>query len=368
MKIFHVSSNKVWGGGEQYVLDLCRHLIADGYDVHVVCRNVGVLTERFRTLGTAVSTLPLRGITDAVSAWRMSRMLASAGRCVVHVHNFKDAFTAAYARRLSGNRDVRIVVTRHLVRRGKTSLPYRWLYRETDAIVFVSELARREFLSVNPPVDESKLIVVHNSIVLGDTTTEAGDLRAEYGIPDGSTLLMYHGRLAAEKGIDTLLQAVAETHREDIHLVMIGTGSDAYTHHIRTMADSLGIAGRVHLPGFRHDVIPYIRQADIGVMPSVVRESYLLSGLEYMSQQKCLITTDNGGQAEYVRHGINGLLCPPADAGALARTIVTAIDDVALRDAIGRQARADFETRMNYQTFYNNIRQKVYEPEYISSN
>ena len=30
MNVVHLVSNKVWGGGEQYVLDLCRRLEADG--------------------------------------------------------------------------------------------------------------------------------------------------------------------------------------------------------------------------------------------------------------------------------------------------------------------------------------------------
>ena len=38
MNVVHLVSNKVWGGGEQYVLDLCRRLEADGHSVAVITR------------------------------------------------------------------------------------------------------------------------------------------------------------------------------------------------------------------------------------------------------------------------------------------------------------------------------------------
>ena len=38
MKVFHLVSNKEWGGGEQYVYDLCQRQMADGLSVSVFCR------------------------------------------------------------------------------------------------------------------------------------------------------------------------------------------------------------------------------------------------------------------------------------------------------------------------------------------
>ena len=40
MKVFHLVSNKEWGGGEQYVYDLCQRQMADGLSVSVFCRPV----------------------------------------------------------------------------------------------------------------------------------------------------------------------------------------------------------------------------------------------------------------------------------------------------------------------------------------
>ena len=48
MNIYHLVSNKVWGGGEQYVLDLaCRQRDA-GHYVEIVCRNEPEVIAPFR--------------------------------------------------------------------------------------------------------------------------------------------------------------------------------------------------------------------------------------------------------------------------------------------------------------------------------
>lgn len=113
----------------------------------------------------------------------------------MHVHNFKDAIVATRARALSGNSKVRIVLTRHLVKAGRTSSMYRDLYSRLDAVIFVSDLARKEFLSSNPPIDREKLHVVHNSIASPRATSLPEDI-ARTDVP----VIMHHGRISPEKG------------------------------------------------------------------------------------------------------------------------------------------------------------------------
>ena len=53
-----------------------------------------------------------------------------------------------------------------------------------------------------------------------------------------------------------------------------------------------------------------------------------------------LITTDAPGCREVVTHGVDGLLVPVRDAGALAQAIARLQDDAALRERLGAAARA----------------------------
>ena len=46
MKIFHIVSNKEWGGGEQYVYDLSQRQRTEGIDVTIFCKPVEAIMQK----------------------------------------------------------------------------------------------------------------------------------------------------------------------------------------------------------------------------------------------------------------------------------------------------------------------------------
>ncbi len=353
--IYHIVSNNTWGGGEQYVYDLCRRQIADGIDVEIFCRPIEVVVEKFKELGVGVYPLRLGGAIDLVSAWRMARIVNKSEACYIHAHNFKDAFTAAYASKLSrGN--VRVVMCRHLTRPGKTGLHYRWLYKNVEKIVMDSQVARDTFFSTHPQIEPEKVDIVHTSIVVPSEVPSI-DLRSELDIKDNRVVAMYHGRLDPEKGLDVLLDAVEKIKDKNFILALIGRGTTEYTSKLSEKIRAGKLGQRVRIMGFRHPVMPYVAVTDFGILASTVREGCPLSPMEYMSQGHPVIATDNGGQREYLADGQNALLVPPNDTDALAKAMARMIDDEELRRRLGAQAKADFDSKLNYEQFYNQIKQ-----------
>ena len=359
MRIFHIISNKEWGGGEQTVLDLSRRQLADGIDVELFCRPIESIVERYRELNVPIHKLPLGGALDLSSAWQMAKILKHSNATAVHAHNFKEAFTAAYARQLSGRKDIRLLVCRNLTRKGKNSLLYRWLYRQMDHVVFDSQLAMDTFLSTRPTIDRSKLSAIFNGVVMPEGLVPA-DVRAEFGIPEDQVVAMYHGRLNQEKGLDTLIEAVSLLREKPFRLILVGRGSEDYTTHLRSLIAEKQLDAKVVVAGFRNPVMSYVAAADFGLLPSIVAEGCSLAAQEYMSQGHPILATNNGGQREYIVDGHNGLLVPPGDAVRLAEAMSRLIDDADLRRRMGRQAKADFDDHLSYEHFYKKIR-KIYE-------
>ena len=370
MKIFHIVSNKEWGGGEQYVYDLSQRQMADGIEVTIICKPVEAIMQKYKEAGMKVIPLALGGALDVKSAWQMARMIKNLRigesenqSVILHAHNFKDAFTACYARCLAGQKQVRVVMCRHLTRKGKNTLLYRWLYRHLDRLIFDSELSKSAFLSTHPTIDEAKLGIVHTSIVVnegGEKEERREGVRRQYQIPEDCVIGMFHGRLDPEKGLDTLLEATAQIKDRNFRLVLVGRGSEEYTAHLKQMVQERGIAGKVVFAGFVHPVLPYVAGADFGILASTVQEGCPLSPQEYMSQGRPVIVTDNGGQREYVVQEQNGLLVPPGDAKALAEAMARLVDDAALRQRLGQQAKADFDDHLNYDHYYEQIK-RIYE-------
>lgn len=355
INIFHVVSNKYWGGPEEYAYEMVSRLRHDQrFYAEVVCKKNDPVLLHFRRLEIPISILPLKGVTDIDSPTRMARLLRK-GRNIVHVHTFKDAFAAVMARRISENRNTRVVMTVHGICRPKTSYLYRKLYRSIDKMVFVSQMAYDEWMAHAKGFDSSRACIIRDSVIDNPLAQPAPNLRQTLDIPDGQTIIMFHGRLSQEKGVQTLIQAVNELDRDKFHLVIIGEGRPKFTAQLKSLIVEKQLLRNVTLMGFQEDMAHLIQQCDLGVLPSIEPEALGIANLEYMMQGKPHIATNNGAQPEYVNDGRNALLVPPDDRQALAAAMARLIDDAPLRRQMGRNAKQDFDQTLNYDIFYGQM-------------
>ena len=96
--------------------------------------------------------------------------------------------------------------------------------------------------------------------------------------------------------------------------------------------------GVVEWLGHVSDMPTLLAEADIVVLPSY-REGLPKSLIEAAACARPLITTDAPGCREVVTHGVDGLLVPVRDAGALARAIAEIHDNPVLARSLGEAAR-----------------------------
>lgn len=347
MNVIQIISNKEWGGGESYVLHLSCALRAAGHTVVIVCRRVPEIIERFRAAGFEPVVIRLGGLFDIFSPvhiGRIVRRFPGSDAVNIHVHNFKDAATALRVKGLGEGRDVNIVCTRHLVQPSKAK--HEALYNALDRIIFVSDRARREFETGPARVNPELLTVVHNALpaVEADSTRE----------PDDCCKIVYLGRLAAEKGTDTLVEA-AKRLTGNWRLTVYGTGEGKFVMPLLRECRHEPLNGRTDWPGQVKDTAKALATADIGVVPTSVPEAFGLSLLEMMQHGLAVVTTDNGAQPEIITHEVDGLLVPPDDPAALSAAVQRLIDDPALRRALGQAARRTVAERFDYTEFVHQI-------------
>lgn len=355
INVFHIVSNKHWTGAEQYTYDLVALLRNDpDFYVEVVCRKHPNVLKQYRRLEIPVSILPLKGVTDIDSPVRFARLLRR-GSNIIHVHSFRDAFMAVMARRISENRDTRVVVSVHGVYKPKSNYMYTKLYKSIDCFIFSSQMARDAFVGKAKKQYADRTVVLRDSVCDSQIGTHVPDLRRELGMDSHQALIMYHGKLVAEKGLDVLLSALTRVDKSMYHLVIIGDGQAKYKAKIKGFIVSNGLVNNVSLLGFRDNILEYLRQADFGVLPSVAPEALGITNLEYMMAGKAHICSDNGAQPEYVVNGENGLLVPPGDVDALATAINFLMNDSAARSRMGTKAKHDFETHLDYPNFYKKM-------------
>lgn len=156
--------------------------------------------------------------------------------------------------------------------------------------------------------------------------------------------LLFVGQLVTGKGVDTLLEAVAQT-KHHCQLRIIGAGK--FERDYRALAERLGIQGRVTFVGkvLGMDLAREYRRCAAVVFPSRTPETFGLVGPEAMSHGTPVIATNVGGMTEWLRDGVNGLAVPPNAPAELARAIDRLLGDASFRKRLSLKARNDYEAR-----------------------
>lgn len=163
------------------------------------------------------------------------------------------------------------------------------------------------------------------------------EARAQLGLSQNVRLIGALGRLVPVKGHTYLIQAFATLKDKypQAQMAIIGAGREQAR--LQAEIERLGLAGRVHLLGFRENALQYVRAFDLWTMPSLA-EGLGLALLEGMSGHLPVIASDVPAMLPLI-HGAGGLAVKPADVASLAGALDTylALDDQTLR-AKGEQA------------------------------
>lgn len=343
-------SSKDWGGVERYILDVSNAMRVRGHNVRMIARDYPKITRRFTDNDFRLVTAPLSKFIDIRTMRRLSHMIVGNTPAIIHVHTFREAIHAIFARKISRNPNVGIVVTRHIVKPSSNSWLNRYIYRNIDAVVFVSKLAHDTFFSTDPDIDRGKLRIIHNSV----SCPSVGPI-ASYGGSSESFKVLFCGRICPEKGVDILIKALSLVNDADIIVKLLGDGSPDYVDSLSILAQYLGVSEQIRFLGYHEDVHPFINSADVVVCPSVVKEACPLSVLESMAHGKAVIASDNGGQAEFITSGRNGVLVPPGDTEKLAHAIAMLRNDILLRESLGLNAKTTFEKEFSLERFIDKI-------------
>lgn len=154
--------------------------------------------------------------------------------------------------------------------------------------------------------------------------------------------VFFAARLLWDKGIQELVGAVRQLKAEGMSIECLLAGAPDPGNPAAVPEDTVQswrAEGLVTVLGHIDDMVEWLHQVDVAVMPSY-REGMPKSLVEAASCGLPIITTDAPGCRQIVEHGINGLLVPCKDAGALADAIRVLYGDADKRIAMGKAGRA----------------------------
>jgi glycosyltransferase involved in cell wall biosynthesis len=150
--------------------------------------------------------------------------------------------------------------------------------------------------------------------------------RSGAGRESGTPLTVgYIGRLSPEKGVDTLLEALARVANRDVRAVIAGDGPDRAR--LEELASRLGLDSRIRWSGYiPHDrAVDFYGETDVSVVPSRTtpgwKEQFGRVVIESLSCEVPVVGSDSGELASLIPATGGGWTFPEGDAEQLAERL-----------------------------------------------
>jgi glycosyltransferase involved in cell wall biosynthesis len=362
-------------GEADHTLHLCRHLAAQGLDVHLLT------TRREQT----ASALPFK-IYPTIRNWSwqdLPRLALCLKRCspdvvflfyIGWVYNYHPMITFAptisrallphvpfitqFANAIGANPEQSSPVARAIRKAvawwaGRSGLDYRYgtLLRDSDRIIVFSDLHRAILSRHNSDVDH-KSVLIPPPPILCIASEDKGAVRNKgreaLGLGDDDFLIAYLGFIYPGKGIETLLKAfqIVSNEKGNLRLVVVGgtlQGFSSFAEQVYEFSKQMRIDDKViWTGGYSWDsdkASTYLRAADAFILPIDIGVQMNNSSFAAAATHGLPIIATRGAELErQFVHKENLFLCPPGDPEAMAAAIKLLMSAPDLRASIGAGA------------------------------
>ena len=206
--------------------------------------------------------------------------------------------------------------------------------RQANGLVALSETIQRELLTDGYDPNRIHLIANGVPVPVEPWSNDKANVTNQ---------VVFVGRLAQEKGLDTLLDAWPEVLKSypEKQLRLIGDGPMRAA--LEQQAKHLGIANSVEFAGALSDAAKQIRQASLFVLPSR-EEGLSIALLEAMAMGLPVVASDIPGNRILVKPGVTGRLALPDQPLMLSEMIIQAFANQAMTMEMAQAGRALVQT------------------------
>src|SRR6266576_2557159 len=318
-------------GSTTIIADLSRQLARRGHRVLVGCRRDTKLAGLARDAGLGLVPLDFGRLAPLARA--LEGVTDREGVDVVNSNATRDrrALTwLRWTRRLSRP----FVVTRHTM---PLTSPAELVAvgLSADRTIAVSQAVARALRRRLHP--RGRLRVVPNGIDCERVDAPPSDAelaaaRAALGDPAGRPVVLV---LARRKDQHILLQGLAALQRA-VLVACVGIERDP---ELRAIEGRVPAQHRIVYVPFTDRPLAFARLADVSVC-RLLFEGLPIALLEAMALGLPVVASDAGGNRDVVISGDTGLLVPPLDPNAWARTLARLLDDRELAGRLARNGRA----------------------------
>jgi glycosyltransferase involved in cell wall biosynthesis len=353
MKVLQFVTRMDLGGAQEVGLDLCRELLEQKHEVHLLTGTGGGLMDEARGMeGLVVHAWPdwvhpIRPLADLRCATRLIRFLRQERFDLLCTHTSKSGLVGRLAAKAAGT-PARVV---HHV--------HGWSFNESQPAMKRALFVAAERIAARPGYlmlacckatgeqgrrrkigrDADRRVVV-NGVPPEELPgpEDRLEIRRRLGLAESDLLVLQLANLKPQKDPITFAEAAVRAGREIPEARFWIAGDGPLREQAERIARDGGLGDRFRILGWRRDVDDLLSAANILTLTSRF-EGLPMAILRGMAVGLPIVATAVDGNTEAVVDGETGFLVPPGDPAAAGRALVRLAGEPALRERFAVAAR-----------------------------
>lgn len=330
VKVLHVITMLELGGAQRNTLDTCTLLERARFEVALACADEGELLPEARGLpDVRLFELPslvreVRPLGDLRAVRALGRIIRDFEPTIVHTHSSKAGIVGRWAAHAQG---VPVIVHSihgygfgahqpapvHAAFLGVERLAARW----TTHFIAVSQENLDQGVNLGL-FEREQVTLIRSGIDLDAFRQPSGGdrVRAELGIPATAPLVVQVSCFKPQKAPERFvaLAAALAPRFPEAHFLLVGDGELRVR--LEALTQEAGLAGRLHLPGWRRDVPAVLDAATVVTLTSRF-EGLPRAVVEALAARRPVVAMSVDGVREVLRDGLNGVAVAPGDVPAM---------------------------------------------------
>ncbi|HXK49601.1 MAG TPA: glycosyltransferase family 4 protein [Clostridiales bacterium] len=335
MNILYISSKKRWGGVVSWMVKTSSGLSARGHKVTILSHPRSKLNKSFNE---NIKLIPkkLGSTFNPVSIVYIARLIKRENIDIVVTNIDKEIGIGGIAAKLCGTPNIRRVGREDdFNSRLRTKLTHKFLVTKCIVpckYVIGASLKRAKWLK------DEEFTVIHNGRNPYQADPDAAaTLRSEWNVLPGEKIIGMTCQLTKVKYTQDMIKAFSRISENHPEWKLVITGEGPERNGLEELTEKLGLKERTVFAGFTDDPLLTASCYDIAMSTSKI-EGFPNTIVEYFAAGKPVISTDAGGVREIIEDGINGMVVPFGDSGALTEALEKLVSDDDLRNKFGKKA------------------------------
>lgn len=334
-----------WGGQAEVVLSLSKSLSRMGQNVTVVSPPGSALEKRATEEGLKTfNGCRFRKGMHLLALYRDVNNLGSFLRDqaidIYHCHGSQDHWAGALAMSHYAL-PVQIVRTRHNIYPVHNHVFNRWLFQRQTARVITLFSDQHVSFTKSGLLAADRLFTLHSPLPAEfcQGLPVQPLLRSELHLPPAARLIGYVANLHPDKAPFDFIDAAEQIGAQfpDTHFAIAGFGP--LEHDVAARVRNGKCPDRIHVLGFRKDILQVMASLDLIVLPSVAREASSTVLKQAGSLGIPAVASNLGGTREIIDDGVTGLLFPPGDTAALVEKMGAMLREPVKSREMGQRAK-----------------------------